>query len=112
MNTAYSFFYIKNQEKTTAHIKPNLTLTNIISLEGNAPNLKLEKGDVYLLVGIRENIDKDFKTSVKAENVAEPLPDEIQPMLNNDILKKYRKEDNYIKDIIYDFEFDQKDGSN
>ena len=57
MNTAYSFFYIKNQEKTTAHIKPNLTLTNIISLEGNAPNLKLEKGDVYLLVGIRENID-------------------------------------------------------
>ena len=112
MNTAYAFFYIQNQEKTTAHIKPNLTLNNIISLEGDVPNLKLKKGDIYLLVGIRENIDKDFKTSVKAENFPESLPDEIQPMLNNDILKKYRKEDNYIKDIIYDFEFDQKDGSN
>ena len=109
MNSAYSFLYIKNKIRKVAHLKVELTLNNIISLEGEVPPLQLKKNDTYLLVCNRIDDSKEFKSSVKAENKEKEIENEVRPQLNKDILKQYLKENNFVS-LGYNYEFDQVEG--
>ncbi len=109
MNSAYSFLYIKNKIRKVAHLKVELTLNNIISLEGEVPPLQLKKNDTYLLVCNRIDDSKEFKSSVKAENKDKEIENEVRPVLNKDILNQYLNENNFVS-LGYNYEFDQVEG--
>ena len=110
MNTAYAFFFVQNLVRKVAHIKvTELNVNNAVSLEGEIPNLKLEKHDAYVNVFIKLKLNEDVKTSAKADNAekVEENVEEVQPQLNSDVLKAYRKAKDYQKGEI-NFEFSQQ----
>ena len=110
MNTAYAFFFVQNLVRKVAHIKvTELNVKNAVSLDGEIPNLKLEKHDAYVNVFIKLKLNEDVKTSAKADNAekVEENVEEVQPQLNSDVLKAYRKAKDYQKGEI-NFEFSQQ----
>ena len=111
MNTAYAFFFIQNRVRKDAHIKINeLNVSNAVSLDEEQPTaLKLGKNDTYVNVFIKLKLNEKVKTSAKADNAekVEENVEEVQPQLNSDVLKAYRKAKDYQKGEI-NFEFSQQ----